>query len=465
MSVFTRNLLQASWGFIVAAFCLPTLTLGQLIYMEQGGVVVGEGEHFTSRVAVFPEGDNWLIVPDEDAGAGTLSGARGRFVQSLPDQAGGGGGPLVAPEAQYQMAITTPGTYQLYLRWANNQNVGGGGNSDSIFADVVEIKDGVGMGQADWYELTRNSATFDWDGGGQAEVNQAGAADNPMTWNIASPGTYTLRITQREDGSALDAFAFQDSSLPAPAGFGPSASLLTTDMQFDSLTPEADSYVQLGEPSTNFGSSDHIVVKDSGTGTTTRKGYLRFDVSGQPLDELTNAELQLEVSINNNGGSPLDPTPNTYTVDIYGLNDADIGENWGESTIDWTNAPANDTANNDILSNATLLGQFGVPALNPTQESTPILVSFNNLMSAIPDALLDFLAADTDGQVTFILARDGGDNNLAFYSVEGATANGAFAPTLTLFAPADAVPEPATLALGVIGLLLLCLVGRRRRGR
>ena len=193
-------------------------------YLESGGIVAGEGEGFTARVPTsYP--DNWLIVPDEDAGAGTLTGARnGKYVQSLPDQAGSGGGPNVPPEAHYGIFINTPGTYQLYLRWANNTNVGGGGNSDSMFADIIEIKDGAG-GAADWYEITRNTATFTWDGGGQAEINAAGAADNPMTW-ILSPGLYTLRISQREDGSAVDAWALQRNNLPAPSGtaFGPEVS-------------------------------------------------------------------------------------------------------------------------------------------------------------------------------------------------------------------------------------------------
>ena len=37
----------------------------------------------------------------------------------------------------------------------------------------------------------------------------------------------------------------------------------------------ADSYVQLGS-TTNFGNATDVVIKDNGTGTTTRKGYLRF---------------------------------------------------------------------------------------------------------------------------------------------------------------------------------------------
>jgi hypothetical protein len=145
----------------------------------------------------------------------------GRYVQSLPDQAGGGGGPVNAPSIQYKIEVSTGGTYELYLRWANN-DFGGGIKSDSIFVDIVELKDGNGGTIADHYEMVRNSTTFAWDGGGGFEKNTAAAADKAMTWDFAQ-GTYTLRISQREDGSAVDAWLLQLQSLPAPTGAGPRA--------------------------------------------------------------------------------------------------------------------------------------------------------------------------------------------------------------------------------------------------
>ena len=40
--------------------------LAQSIFVESGGQVVVEAEHFSSRTPVSP--DTWLIVPTEDAG-------------------------------------------------------------------------------------------------------------------------------------------------------------------------------------------------------------------------------------------------------------------------------------------------------------------------------------------------------------------------------------------------------------
>ena len=43
-------------------------------------------------------------------------------------------------------------------------------------------------------------------------------------WTISTAGTYTIRISQREDGSALDALILQLASLPEPDDPGPDES-------------------------------------------------------------------------------------------------------------------------------------------------------------------------------------------------------------------------------------------------
>ncbi len=454
----THRFLTCSGAALLAAGLVVISTAqGGIVYTSTNGQFVMEGEWYGSRADTsYP--DSWLVVPDEDAGAGTLNLARGgKFVQSLPDQVGTGGGPMVAPSIQYSVAITDPGTYQLYLRWGNNTNVGGGGNSDSMFVDLVEIKDGTGTGQADWYEMTHNSNTFRWDGGGQAEINSAGAADNPMTWNIATPGVYNIRVSQREDGSAVDALVFQKASLPAPTGLGPVTSLLAapdgTPGQPFTLTADADAYIQLGTPDQNYGLSNDLTIKNSGTGSTTRKGYIRFDVSGV-TGEIVDAQLDLEVALNNGGGS--DPAPKTFTVNVFGLRDDAAGNDWIEGDLDWNNAPANDDGNEIDTDLAILLGQFIVPA--EAVGSNPVLVSFGNLQSATPDTFIDFLEADTDGLVTFILTRGTGSGsyNLIFASSER---SGYMAPTLRL----ATVPEPATMAL--LGLATCGLSGYLRKRR
>lgn len=195
-------------------------------FLEQAGQAVIEAENYTARTT---EGvHDWLVVPDESAGAGTTLNARGgKFVQSLPD-ALVGGNPAQPPSIEYQVQISTPGTYRAYLRWDGNAtNATLQGQSDSIYLDIKEIKDGAG-GAADWYELQHavngDFSSDPWDGTGQAEVNVATPADNPLTWSFPTPGIYTVRVSLREDGSTVDALILQLSSLSAPTNPGPAES-------------------------------------------------------------------------------------------------------------------------------------------------------------------------------------------------------------------------------------------------
>jgi hypothetical protein len=241
----------------------------------------------------------------------------------------------------------------------------------------------------------------------------------------------------------------------------------------------ADAYVQLNSTS-NFGSGDVVVKWDGGnTGTTNRKGYIRFDLS--TLSEpVTSAALELRVALNNGGGTPQDTNPQTYTLAIYGLNDGAtagggfLGEDWGETAINWNNAPANIVsgtgAGNAVRTGtgtadggqATLLGSFTI--LNSPVGTEVVALSGTNLVN--------FLNADTNGLATFIVTRTGftanpdsdpltptptqGSANLSFSSGENATVG--FRPQLYINEP---IPEPATAAIIVPAAALLA----RRRTR
>lgn len=89
-------------------------------YYEKDGMVVGEGEIYSSRTyklsSVNTVSNSWYIMLDEDVGAGSITNARrGAYIQALPDN-GVGGSPNGPPEITDKMYISTPGTYRLYLR-------------------------------------------------------------------------------------------------------------------------------------------------------------------------------------------------------------------------------------------------------------------------------------------------------------------------------------------------------------
>lgn len=155
------------------------------------------------------------------------------------------------------------------------------------------------------------------------------------------------------------------------------------------LESSVDAYVRAGTYATNnFGSATQVVVKDATTADNYRKGYIRFDLTGQDINATPNASLQFAVA-----SAWDDATP----WQVYGLKNADAGESWVESSITWNNAPANTTGSGDALvsSRVTLLGTLATTGAQP-------LGKVLELRSAALDA---FLLADTDDRVTFIVTR------------------------------------------------------------
>jgi hypothetical protein len=231
-----RTVAVCAAGLIIVSIAGPAQA--GLVYAESGGVVAMEAEYFSNRAA-DAQGRRWQVVPYEGAGFPSFANpSNGSYLQ-LSETTGGtftgpnfGGGPGVSGNrayVDYDIAISTLGVYQLYLRVD-----GYDGNSDTLYASILQLADGSGGTTADWYRYNMgpgggdaNFATIPWRGNAGFERTDAGA-NNPMldqaaTWNITAAGTYTIRIFMREDGIALDKLVFQLSSLPAPTGLGPAA--------------------------------------------------------------------------------------------------------------------------------------------------------------------------------------------------------------------------------------------------
>jgi hypothetical protein len=203
------------------------------VFKETGGIVVMEAEHFDSRQN-SPDGHRYAIIPDEvqlgqPGGTPAFKNARGSYIMPLPDTVGGGvnnngaDGQNIGPFADYKVNITTTGEYRLWLRWG-----GYDGSSDSMYAQILE-----NTTPPTWYRYSRNIANdfaTDWFGTGGADSNTGGpdATDGPTLFTISTPGTYTIRLSMREDGSGTDALIFQLSSLADPgSGIGQAESDLT----------------------------------------------------------------------------------------------------------------------------------------------------------------------------------------------------------------------------------------------
>ena len=173
----------------------------------------------------YDTADRWVIVPDESPGTPTMFiNARGDIYVQIPDGQGGSSPAVTSRAITYQFEITQAGTYEFFPRWT-----GWDGGSDSIFADIVQLKDGAGGTVADFYEFTGGGnsdfSSPDWFVDGGFETNSGGVPGSApvASWDFAAPGVYTLRINAREDGAALDAFVFQLAGGAAPSGMGPAA--------------------------------------------------------------------------------------------------------------------------------------------------------------------------------------------------------------------------------------------------
>ncbi len=385
-------------------------TCADIVYQEADGIVVGEAELYSSRTH-DGAGNGWRVVPDEDAGAGTVTNARGAYVQSLPDN-NSAGGPLNPPEIRYRMQIFTPGTYRLYLRWEGNYAVNNGANSDSIFVDVVELKDGTvgAFGSstnaiADWYEFTggvdSDFATNPWRNWCEPEVNQAGASGYHADWFIPEVGVYTLRVTQREDGSAVDAFVFQLSSLPAPTDDGPPmSSLKQTRIAFNAA---GDTYLRRGDGTNSLhGAETTMLLKNDQHPTPAgydRDIYLRFDIDDLHALQgavATNAGLRIHL-LNEGIGT-------NHDIHVAVIAEDAVAERFDELALAPSIDPpsSNDVwsaANDEAVDFSKIYGGAPVGSFEISSSNENTTVGFTS-----PE-LLRAVRADTDGVLSMVLYR------------------------------------------------------------
>jgi hypothetical protein len=220
-------------------------------FVEKEGLVVMEAEHFTKRV-FDSEGVGFAVVPDEapfstaGVAAAVFLSARGdQFLQVQPDSddSKGGDPALVgtAPYVEYAVKIETVGEYQLYLR-----AMGYSGGSDSVYAEILSNGQRLSAPNGSWYRyggilpaqlpmdfaLLQNnpvdSTPYGWTGYAAPEHVDGTDSDVPVLFAIDTAGTYTIRISQRESGTSLDALILQLSSMEPPSGGGPSESLVET---------------------------------------------------------------------------------------------------------------------------------------------------------------------------------------------------------------------------------------------
>ena len=415
-SVFTILALASVWG-------LTTFTpvRADVVYHEVDGVVVGEGEIYSSRTYRYEKSvsNSWYVVPLESAGAGTFTNARNNaFIQCLPDNSSGGS-PTNPPSVSYKMKISVPGIYRLYLRWGKNcTDANTAGSSDSMFVDIEELRDGTnGVFNsstnmiADWYEFAGGPTTSDftmlpWTCACKPEVNEAGPSGYNADWLIPKAGFYTLRFSQREDGVAVDAFVFQRNNLPAPTGDGPAMSPLEQPKRLVFATTD-DTYLRRDDTNALRYAETVMVIKNDGGANPSgldRVAFLRFDISDlATLDEdmvLTNATFKIDLLDEGSGTN--------HAIYVAVIAEDAAAENFSETNL-WPGA--SDVWDNTVDEAVDFSKVYGGAPVGSFEVSTNFE---NKTISFSSRALLEAARADTDGVLSLALFRtfDGpqGDN-------------------------------------------------------
>lgn len=206
----------------------------------------------------------------------------------------------------------------------------------------------------------------------------------------------------------------------------------------------ADAYVRWATdpgdpiPDTNYGSASNLLIVSGffppNAFANARKVYLRFDLAALGAGGVADADLRLTFL----GGDAIDTE-----INVWGLMDGDAGEGWGEDTITWNNAPGNTQSHWVMdLNRVVQLGSFERAA--DAEEFD--VVTFSTA------SLIDFLGADTDGQVTIMLTGNSGRSVdlSSFASKESAAVGTGQASPATLEVT---VPEPSAAILLALGLL------------
>jgi chitodextrinase len=107
------------------------------------------------------------------------------------------------------------------------------------------------------------------------------------------------------------------------------------------FTPDADSYVESGQPTMNFGGATQVVTDAS----PSRRFLLRFVVSGVSGRQVVSAKLRLNCVNSSSVGGVFHRIADT---------------SWGESTVTWDNQPTADAATIASLGSVSALSTYEV---------------------------------------------------------------------------------------------------------
>lgn len=211
------------------------------------------------------------------------------------------------------------------------------------------------------------------------------------------------------------------------------------------LTPTADAWIYNNDPDSNYGVGTQMDVRFAGS-SSTRRSYLKFDLSTLALSDVTDATLTLTQTNANSVTSGL-------VFQVYALTDGTtavggrLGADWSETQLTWNNAPANtNNTSSPGLSVGTSNGQaYLIGTLSQAGSGTGSIFSLNNV------DLTSAIQGSDSGSLTLIIVGAGVQNAPIISFATRENASSSWAPSLSV----SVVPEPSTISFAFLGIMAI----------
>lgn len=237
------------------------------------------------------------------------------------------------------------------------------------------------------------------------------------------------------------------TTTPLVLAAGLTAGLAAGTAQADPIdfSPTEAARVVKGDASPGGSAQDgEVGAKNAGTDKRTAKSWLKYDISTLTFTAGSASSLELTIT----GFSNENFDGDTFELEVFGMTDDSL-DGWTPATMNWDNAPGNDTQDGFAASGpgvdpslTTSLGSFSV-----VQDGTGNHGSF----TISGQALADFINGGGNDTLTMILLSN------TDKGIPGPDIDFDNSPTLTV----TSVPEPASLALMGLGSMLMFVRQRR----
>jgi hypothetical protein len=209
------------------------------------------------------------------------------------------------------------------------------------------------------------------------------------------------------------------------------------------LTPVADTYVQISSTANNSAATQ-MLVKNQNNNANERISFLRFDGSGLTGGDVDTASLDLKIFSFSNKAN--------MTLQLFGILDGGFNEAFDAATLTYTNSGYTTAAepDNNVI-DGLLFG--GAPLAIFTLLNT---ANIGDTISFSSAGLVNFLNANSNADIAFVITTST-LNDQVFLGL-GTSENAGNVPQLNY----TVVPEPSSMTVAFLGGLGLFVLRRRQ---